>query len=149
MNARYLILLVLLLMAVYTDMTKTIIRNRLIIVGFILGLAFRIFGEGRDGFLVYIVNISIPMILLYLLFCWHALGAGDIKLFSMIGAFISTKQLLQIMMMAFGVGAVMGSFKMIHKYILSEATHGKLTQIHFSPAILIAYLISIWRYIYG
>lgn len=145
----YLILLLLLLIAVYTDMTKTIISNRLIIVGFLVGLVFRIFGEGRTGILVYIVNISIPVILLFLLFFVRALGAGDIKLFSMIGAFLPTEQLLQVMMMAFIAGAGMGLVKLGYKYLFSGSIHGKLTQIHFSPAILIAYLISMWRCING
>lgn len=149
MKVMYLLLLLLLLIAVYTDMTKTIISNRLIIVGLILGLFFRVFGEEKAGILVYIVNISIPVILLYLLFCTHALGAGDIKLFSMIGAFISTEQLLQIMLMAFVAGAVMGIMKLVYRRLFSGYIYGKLTQIHFSPAILFAYLISSWRCING
>ena len=145
----YLIVLLLLLIAVYTDMTKTIVSNRLIVVGLFLGLLFRVFGEGRAGILVYIVNISIPVILLYLLFCLHALGAGDIKLFSMIGVFISTEQLLQIMVRAFITGAVMGVMKLVYRRLFSGYVCGKLTKIHFSPAILIAYVFSIWRYVNG
>ena len=145
MGVMYLALFGLLLYAVYTDMTRTIISNRLIVFGLLCGLVFRIFGEGKAGILVYIVNISIPVILLYLLFCMRALGAGDIKLFSMVGAFISTEQLLQMMMLSFLAGAVLGLVKLLYKYFFSGNIDGKLTQIHFSPAILIAYLISIWR----
>lgn len=149
MNVMYLIVLLLLLIAVYTDMTSTIISNRLIIVGFILALLFRIFGEGKAGVLIYIVNISIPVSLLYLLFCLHVLGAGDIKLFSMVGAFLTTEQLLELIMMAFFAGAVLGMIKLAYKRIVSGYVPLELTQIHFSPAILIAYLISIWRCVNG
>lgn len=149
MSVMYLILLLLILIAVYTDMTKTVISNRLIIFGFIIGLFFRIFGEEKADILVYIVNISIPVILLYLLFCMQAIGAGDIKLFSMIGAFIATEQLLRIMVMSFVAGAVIGVMKLVYRRLFSGYIPGKLTQIHFSPAILIAYLICIWRYING
>ena len=149
MKVIYLILLLLISIAVYTDMTKTVISNRLIIVSLILGLLFRIFGEGKVGVLVYIVNISIPVILLYLLFCMRALGAGDIKLFSVIGAFISTEQLLHIMVMAFVTGAVIGVAKLVYIKLFSGCVPGKLTQIHFSPAILIAYFVSIWRCVNG
>ena len=145
----YLILLLLLLIAVYTDMTKTIISNRLIVVGLILGLLFRIFGEGKADILIYIVNISIPVILLYLLFYLRALGAGDIKLFSMIGAFITTKQLLEVMSMAFVIGGIIGAVKLVYIRFFSGYVSGQLTQIHFSPAVLIAYLICIWRYVNG
>lgn len=137
------------MIAVYTDMTKTIISNRLIMVGLIVGLLFRIFGEEKAGILVYIVNISIPVILLYLLFYLRALGAGDIKLFSMIGAFITTEQLFHIMIMAFVTGAVMGVVKLVYRRIFTGYIPGKLTQIHFSPAILSSYIIFIWRCVNG
>ena len=56
---------------------------------------------------------------------------------------------MQLMIMAFIAGAVMGIFKLGYKYLFGRTTRGKLTQIHFSPAILIAYLLCIWRYING
>lgn len=145
----YLLLLVLICHAVYTDMTLTIIRNRLIVAGLLFGLIFQIIQEGKIGILVYIVNISIPVVLLYLLFQLHALGAGDIKLFSMIGAFVSTEQLLQIGILSFLIGAVFGAVKLLYRYFTVGITDGKLTQIRFSPAILIAYLVNLWRWTYG
>lgn len=145
MIAVYLLLPVFLFCAVYTDMTQTRISNRLIVLGLIVGFIFRVFTEGSMGVLFYIVNISIPVILLYLLFQMRALGAGDIKLFSMIGAFLSTEQLLEMMVLAFCVGAVFGILKIVYECIFLGIKHGKFTQIHFSPAILIAYLIVIWR----
>ena len=137
----YLILLVLLLIAVYTDMKKTIISNRLIVAGLLIGFLFRISEKGCMGVFFFLVNISIPVILLYLLFQMHALGAGDIKLFSMLGAFISTEQLLKLMVLAFCIGALMGICKIIYQFIFLRFELGKLTQIHFSPAILIAYIL--------
>ena len=139
------ILFGLLIKAVYTDMIQTKISNRLIVLGLALGFFFRFMTEGREGVLVFAVNISIPVILLYLLFQMRALGAGDIKLFSMIGAFISTDQLLKLMGLAFGVGALLGITKIIYQYIFLKTKMKRLTKIHFSPAILIAYLIIIWR----
>lgn len=141
----YLILLGLLVCAVYTDMTQTRISNRLIVLGVLLGFFFRIMTEGHMGVLFFVVNISIPVILLYLLFQMRALGAGDIKLFSMLGTFLSTEQLLRLMGLAFCIGALLGICKIIYQFIFLKAEVGKLTQIHFSPAILIAYLIIIWR----
>ena len=145
LNAAYLILLGLLACAVYTDMTQTRISNRLIVLGLMIGLFFRIKTEGSVGFLFYTVNIFIPVILLYLLFQMRALGAGDIKLFSMIGAFISTEQLLKLMGLAFFVGAMLGIGKIIYRFIFLKTERGTLTKIHFSPAILMAYLMIIWR----
>lgn len=138
-------LLGLLACAVYTDLTQTRISNRLIVLGLIVGFIFRVYEEGSSGILFYVVNISIPVILLFLLFQMRALGAGDIKLFSMLGAFLSTEQLLQVMVVAFCVCAVLGILKIGYQFIYMQTELGKLTQIHFSPAILIAYFIIIWR----
>ena len=141
----YLILSGFLICAVYTDMTQTRISNRLIALGLVLGIFFRIMTEGYMGVLFFVVNIFIPVILLYLLFQTHVLGAGDIKLFSMLGAFISTEQLLNLMVLAFCVGALLGIGKKVYQFIFLKRELGELTQIHFSPAILIAYLIIIGR----
>ena len=145
LNVVYLILSGFLICAVYTDMTQTRISNRLIVLGLVLGIFFRIMTEGYMGVLFFVVNIFIPVILLYLLFQLRVLGAGDIKLFSMLGAFISTEQLLSLMVLAFCVGALLGIGKKVYQFIFLKRELGELTQIHFSPAILIAYLIIIWR----
>jgi len=136
----YLVPLVFLIYAVYTDMTTTRISNRLIVSGLMIGFVFRIMTEGITGVFFFVVNILIPVILLNLLFQMRALGAGDIKLFSMLGAYISTKQLLKLMVLAFCVGALMGICKILYQFVFLKYELGKLTQIHFSPAILIAYI---------
>ena len=141
MSVANLMLLVFLSCAVYTDMTQTRISNRLIVFGLILGFIFRLWLEGLIGVFFFVVNIFIPVILLFLLFQMRALGAGDIKLFSMLGAFISTEQLLKLMVLAFCVGALLGICTIIYQFIFRKYELGKLTQVHFSPAILIAYLL--------
>lgn len=141
MNAVNLVLAGLLSRAVYTDLTQTRISNRLIVLGLMIGFVFRLWSEGLVGVFFYVVNISIPVILLFLLFQMRVLGAGDIKLFSMLGTFISTERLLKLMVLAFCVGALLGICKMIYQFIFRKYELGKLTQVHFSPAILIAYLL--------
>lgn len=143
MNAVNLMLAGFLSCAVYTDMTQTRISNRLIVLGLMIGFFVRLWSDGLMGVFVCVVNIFIPVIFLYLLFQMRALGAGDIKLFSMLGAFISTKQLLKVMVLAFCVGALLGICKIIYQFVFLKCEIGKLTQIHFSPAILIAYILVI------
>lgn len=135
------ILPMLLAWAVYTDMTQTRISNRLIIMGLIVGFSLRVITEGSTGIIIFLVNVFIPVIFLFLLFQMRALGAGDIKLFSMLGAFISTEQLIRLMIAAFFVGALLGICKILYQFIFLKYEIGKLTQIHFSPAILIAYIL--------
>ena len=141
----YLVLAICLVYAVYTDLTQTRISNRLICCGILFGFLYRAVTEGGMGVFFFFVNISIPAILLNLLFQMRALGAGDIKLFSMLGAFLLTEQLLKMMVAAFVVCAILGVLKIGYQFIFIQMKPGKQTQIHFSPAILIAYLWVIWR----
>lgn len=137
-------LLTILVLAVRMDFREQRISNRLIAFGLFIGLIFRILGEGSSGIVHFLVNISIPVILLFLLFQLRALGAGDIKLFSVVGGFVETRQLLFVMLAAFFTAAVIGVGKIL--YLKGSAKyHGKRgTLIHFSLAILIGYLVVVW-----
>lgn len=138
------VLLVILVLAVRTDFKKQRISNRLIAFGLFSGLILRILGEGSAGTVHFLVNISIPVILLFLLFWLRALGAGDIKLFSVVGGFLETRQLLLVMLAAFFAAAIIGIGKVLYVR-LSARYHGKnKTLIHFSLAILIGYLLVVW-----
>lgn len=131
-------------MAVVMDLTTWRISNRLICTGLIWGLAFRIFQEGSVGIVHFLMNISIPVILFFLLFQMRGLGAGDIKLFSMTGGFLSFRQLVCLMVVAFLVAAGIGVVKLLLQKEWSVHFWEKRTLIHFSPAILIAYFIVVW-----
>lgn len=125
-------------------MKDTKISNRLIVSGLIWGLAFRLKGEGSAGLVYFLVNISIPVILLFLLFQMRALGAGDIKLFSVAGSFLTIRQLMYLIVVAFVVAAVLGTGKLVVRLATSNYVRGAGTIIHFSIAILISYFIVVW-----
>ena len=129
-------------------MTKTRISNRLIVSGMAAGFVFRIFAEGSRGIFFFIMNTILPVFLCYLLFQMRALGAGDIKLFSMLGAFISTKQLLKLIIISFVTGSLFGVCKITYLFLFRKYKLGKLTKIHFSPAILMAYILILGGYVW-
>lgn len=137
-------LLAILLSAVVSDFRGYRISNRLIALGLFSGLIFRILGEGSIGIVHFMVNISIPVILLYLLFQLRALGAGDIKLFSVVGGFLDIKQLFAVMITAFFAAAIIGLIKLLYQRIFAGPTKGKRTLIHFSVAIFIGYVMIVW-----
>lgn len=120
------------------------ISNRLIVSGLFWGLAFRLLGEGSAGVVHFLVNISIPVILLFLLFQMRAVGAGDIKLFSVAGGFLTTKQLFYVMLAAFAAGAAIGLIKLVYRVKTTGYQFGTITVIHFSTAILIGYFVIVW-----
>lgn len=84
------------------------VTNRLIATGLVTGLVFQVMEHGAWGIWFFLGNISVPIVLLYLLFQMRALGAGDIKLFSMIGGILTIQELFAIMAYSFiaaGAGA--------------------------------------------
>lgn len=137
-------LLMIVVLAVVTDFREGRISNRLIALGLFTGLIFHILGEGSIGIVHFLVNISIPVILLFLLFQLRALGAGDIKLFSVVGGFLELRQLFMVMLAAFFVASVIGSGKLLCKKRSAGKTNGNRTLIHFSLAILIGYVVVVW-----
>lgn len=133
-------------MAVAADFSEMRISNRLIASGLLWGLALRVMTEKGAGIIHFLVNISIPVILLFLFFQLRALGAGDIKLFSVTGAFLTTEQLIELIIMSFLVACVAGSIKMLRQKGIAGIFGKQKTLLHFSASILTAYFILIWRW---
>ena len=143
--------------AVGMDLRRMRISNRLILIGLLVSLVRRVFCEGVSGCFTWIVLISLPVILLYLLFLAGALGAGDIKLFSLIGGFIQLKELMLCIIVSFLFAAIISLVKMLYlgtflssmKYVVRyfysilqgniesyQPESMKNGRIHFSVAIL-------------
>lgn len=153
----------LVVVAVGMDLKSMRISNRLILVGLGISLVRRLLCEGIFGVFTGIFLISLPVILLYLLFLAGALGAGDIKLFSLIGGFVSLKELLWCMFYSFLIAAVLSFVKMCYYKIFSSSMknvicylnqfcmgdykvykpiYDKRSKIHFSIAILLGLILS-------
>lgn len=101
-----LILLVLVLVLIFAslwDYKKRKIPNLLIAVGYIYGL-MRIFYY--QNFLTHILGIIVPILILYPFFKIGTIGAGDIKLFSLIGCYLSFMEVLYCMFLTFVIGAI-------------------------------------------
>lgn len=105
-----LLLFLLLIMAAVQDLRSGKISNRLIAIGLVIGFWVQLTEYQMWGIYYYLRNISVPIILLYLLFQMRVLGAGDIKLFSMIGSILTLRELLTGIVYSFmfaGMGAVL------------------------------------------
>ncbi len=109
-----------------------------------MGTCISTAGEGSAGAVHFLMNISIPVILLFLLFSLCILGAGDIKLFSIAGGFLTLTQLL----LSDTCGVCCGGSDRSRKDRLQKVTVGYAigtkTFMHFSTAILIGYFIVVW-----
>lgn len=146
----------LVLIAVVMDLKSMRISNRLILVGLGSALILRLLRGGIYDMFLGIILISFPVILLFLLFRLGALGAGDIKLFSLIGGFVNFKELIECMVYAFICAAVFSFLKMlcfgtllsslqnVGSYIRQiskdgvvpyQVLYGRKSKLHFSVAI--------------
>ena len=105
--------------------------------------------------------------LIYLLFLAGALGAGDIKLFSLIGGFVNFKELVWCIVYAFVFAAVFSVLKMLYYHIFFSSMkrawryvqgvfYGERSayvpisdtrnKIHFSIAIFLGFIVSVYLY---
>ncbi len=103
------LLLCLLIVAAAQDIRYGKISNRLIVTGLFTGFLFQIMEYQVLGVYYFIRNISVPVILLYLFFQMRVLGAGDIKLFSMIGSILTIRELYRCMVYGFLAGGLMAA----------------------------------------
>lgn len=110
-----LLLYILLSIAVVQDFRQTKISNRLILSGIFIGFLLTLFGRGADHIAWILLGIILPVIFLYIFYLMGVLGAGDIKLFSMLGTFLNLKQLLASVLLACIFGAIISFIKLCQK----------------------------------
>lgn len=154
---------VILTLAVISDFKSDKIPNLLIGAGLGCGIIWRIWGMG-DSWQQVLAGIGVPVILCFFLFLIHALGAGDIKLFSVIGCFWPLSDLMVCILLSFVAGAVISISKLlIHKQLFEslscffhyfqtiyqtrkiEKYPGrdiKVRQMHFSVAIYLGFFLT-------
>lgn len=128
-------LVCLLLLAVILDLRSYKISNHLILIGIVAGILFDIYEYGQAGISLGLPGILLPVILLFPLFLIKALGAGDIKLFSVIGSFYGAAYVIKSIAAAFILGAAMSliylikykivfyRFRLLSNYIRTSITN--------------------------
>ncbi len=157
--AQNLLLYGVLCLAVIGDFYRMKISNRLIIVGLLLSLGFRVSTEGAGAVPVVLWNISFPVIVLYVFYLLGAIAAGDVKLFSVIGGFLHFYELMMCIVVSFLIAALFSLGKMVcyHRFssgikegakylwgrlkgeqrVYERDFSNKTNLIHFSFAILL------------
>ena len=92
--------------AVYFDVRYQRIPNGLIITGLLLGLVYQISHYRLAGLAAYGAGVLLPVAVLGFLFYFRMMGAGDIKLFSVIGGFLGPVDGLLCIVYTFLFGSV-------------------------------------------
>ena len=74
--------------ALCCDLFLQKVPNLWIFLGILLGFSYQIFQNGFFGLLFSLKNFFLPILILFPLFIFHAMGAGDLKLFGTLGIFL-------------------------------------------------------------
>lgn len=120
------------MIAVVMDFHTGRIPNQFILISLFSGLIYQIQMQGIKALLPAILGIIFPIILLFPIFTTKGLGAGDVKLFSVIGSFLSITEYRAILML-FIVSILIGGVQSI----ILMCVHRKYqSTIHFSIPIL-------------
>ncbi len=111
------ILAVLLLMATREDVRSRRIPNKLVLVGVVLGLGLNGFlpaglgfnseVSGGLGWLAAFKGLALGIAVLLPIYLLRAMGAGDVKLMGMVGAFLGTSDLIGAVIATFIAGGLM------------------------------------------
>lgn len=106
--------------AVLWDIRTGKIPNFLIAAGVGLACWFQLREAGMPGFWRFLGGSTLPLLLMAALFYFRMLGAGDIKLFCVIGGFMGIRRLLVCMAVSFLMGASISLVLLIRRRILKE-----------------------------
>ncbi len=104
-----------LLLAVIWDYKECKIPNMLIVIGWAAGLICTVNNGGKAVIPDRLAGALLPVAVLMILFKIRVLGAGDIKLISVMGMFYGVKSVTFIIIYSFIMGAVVALIKMIYK----------------------------------
>ena len=138
---------IILIMDAFVDMKAQIIPNGLNFVGFIVGIIYMYYK------LVFDITMGVDLLLgmflgagIFILIALFALvaykkegmGLGDVKLMGMLGLFFGTKNIFQIFILSFFVGAIVSIFLLVSKTKKAD------DYIPFGPFIVIASIITMF-----
>lgn len=102
------------------DLKSYKISNLLIIFGLILGFIINYCEQGWTSISLWFFGMLLPILLLFPLFLMKALGAGDIKLFSVVGCFCGAVFVYHSIGVAFVIAAVFSLLHLIrYRFVLS------------------------------
>ena len=94
------------------DFMQDRIANGWLLFGSMIGLYLHGLENGWQKIYMVLPAVLLSFCLLYPIYKIGALGAGDVKLFLMIGCFLTMRQILTVLILAFIIGAIISLIKM-------------------------------------
>ena len=103
----FIILTVLLLIACWQDFHDYRIKNNLIVIGTVFGIVLNTFLFAETGFLDSLIGLGFGLLLLLPFYLLRIMGAGDVKLLAMIGAFVGQNDILWVFLYTLVAGGLL------------------------------------------
>lgn len=103
------------LLGVFQDIKSFKIRNYTILSGVTTGILFNLVEAGFENIYIFLIAMILPVFILFPLFLFKVLGAGDIKLFSVVGCYLGIRSLLQVMISSFLIGGILSILHIIRR----------------------------------
>jgi prepilin peptidase CpaA len=115
MEYHYILLGILIVVAFYTDVTKSLLPNWLTMSGVAVGVLFHLIIGGLDGLFFSFIGLLFGGGLLMLLYLFKAIGAGDVKLFAAIGAIAGFHFTLYTLMYSIFFAGIIGAIILLFR----------------------------------
>lgn len=100
-------------------------------IGLLSGIGFQLRELGWSSILTLLGAIFIPILVLFPLFLFKTLGAGDIKLLSVVGSFFGLHFVLKSILISFVIGAVMSLYYLTNHNLLFQRLHYLVCYIQY------------------
>ncbi|MCR4740508.1 MAG: prepilin peptidase [Lachnospiraceae bacterium] len=136
MDLKLITLLCICLTAAVMDLITLKIKNSLIVAGIVSGFGFSFSEGGVHSLSLSLLGACIPVMLFFIPFMLRLFGAGDVKLFSMIGVFTGPKDIFCIILYSFLAGGLI----CIIRYMVTFREKGSV-RIPFALPAFIGVLI--------
>lgn len=116
----HVLLLVTLLIAAFTDIRQRRIPNLLTLPTILLALLCYFITDGLSGLFFSLKGSALAFMIFLPPFLFGAMGAGDVKLMSAVGAVLGPEQTLTALLFIFTSGALLAVFQMIKRGTLQQ-----------------------------
>lgn len=127
---------------VYTDIRQEKIENNLVLAGLAAGLIYAGMQGGFKGLLYSVKMAGAVLLVLFILFVLHGLGAGDIKLLCVVTVFFPEKT-VTILVMSFFIGGIAAIWKVIKGWRKNQLFLVRKETLHFSIPIALGTLAAL------
>ena len=112
------VMLFLLIMAAVRDIQCGKIPNEIVLSGWLLALVLGVYSSGFEGGLYVLQRGAGVIAICWPLFLLHVIGAGDIKLWSVVAAVHSFHFLFGVIVILFGAAGVFSIVVMLYRHLL-------------------------------